>query len=61
MLMGDENPAGLSELENETPQPADNDEPEAIPEAMPETIDVPEVGTALRPVRCFLFVGTYHA
>ena len=40
--MGDEDPAGLSELEDEAPQPTDTEEPEASP----ETIDVPEVGTA---------------
>ena len=41
--MGDEDPAGLSELEDEAPQPAaDTDEPESTP----ETFEVPEIGTA---------------
>ena len=42
MLMGDQDPAELSELEEETSQPT---EPDQTQEG-PETFDVPEVGTA---------------
>ena len=44
--MGDQDVPELSELDDETPQSEETNEPGAEPGAEPETIEVPNVGTA---------------